>query len=259
MADMFDITDEDNNRLDYIGMMVRRGPTPPPEDFINVGAGMSISATINLGDNYEFVTGGKYTVRLNMPGYSDLISTENVQLAIQLDSAPIRQQIKGPQGFTNCNANQISQVNSAISGSLSSSARAYNCLYGETCEALSTQWFGTYSASNRNYATSCFNAVYNRLNNYEFNGYCNPAGCGNNVFGYVYPTDTTFTVYMCALFWSIPAERVNTIVHEMSHFRTLGGTNDYAYGRSNCLALARQSPNQATRNADNICYFAEDA
>jgi len=164
-----------------------------------------------------------------------------------------------PDGFTNCNANQISQCNAAINGAWGDCNRARNCLSGGTCESLSTQWFGTYSQSNRQFTSSCFNAVYNRLNSFEFNGYCNPAGCGNNVYGYVYPTDGTYTVYLCNLFWTVPGERVNTIVHEMSHFRPLGGTNDYTYGQSNCLALARNNPNQASRNADNVCYFSENA
>jgi len=64
---------------------------------------------------------------------------------------------------------------------------------------------------------------------------------------------------MCGLFWSRANERVNTIVHEMSHFRNIAGTQDYTYGQSNCLSLARANPTQASHNADNVCYFAGEA
>jgi len=260
-TDMFDIRDEQNNRVDYIGMLVRRGEKPIDEEYITVPAGGHLSVTVDLADNYEFLSVGKYVVRLDLPLCSDLhyILNENHIVSLSLNTLPPLKTFFHPDGFTNCNANQISQTNTAINGAWSESNRARNCLNGGTCESQSTLWFGTYSASNRQFTTSCFNAVYNRLNNAEFNGYCNPAGCGSNVYGYVYPTDSTFTVYMCNLFWTIPNERVNTIVHEMSHFRSLGGTNDYAYGKPNCQALARNNPNQASRNADNICYFSESA
>jgi len=262
-TDMFDIRDEQYKRVDYIGMYVRRGDTPIDEEYITVPAGGQISTTVNLGENYEFLSVGKYTVRLDLPLYTEdsLIYSfsENHLVSLSLTALPLRKSVFKPEGFTNCNSNQISQTNSAINGAINEAARSYNCLSPRSCESLYVNWFGTFSSSNHNFVTNCFYNVYQRLYNSEFNGYCNPAGCGSNVYGYVYPTDTTYTVYMCGLFWSIPGERVNTIVHEMSHFRTLAGTNDYAYGRNACLNLARSNPNQASRNADNICFFSESA
>jgi len=68
-------------------------------------------------------------------------------------------------------------------------------------------------------------------------------------------------VYLCGAFWSQPAERVNTIIHEMSHFNAVGnpGTQDYTYGRASCKTLANNNPYQATHNADNVCFFSDDA
>jgi len=260
-TDMFDIRDENNNRLDYIGMLVRRGEQPLDEEYLTVPARGTITTIVDLGDNYAFSSVGNYVIRLDLPTYSELIfdSSDEQVVSVMLDSIPVRKPVKQPQGFTNCNSQQISQVNSAINGAISEASRAANCLTAGSCNALAVTWFGTYNANNYNYVTTVFRNVNSRLNNYEFNGYCNPAGCGSNVYGYVYPTDTTFTVYMCGLFWSRPAERVNTIVHEMSHFSSLGGTNDYAYGKAACMNLARSNPAQASRNADNICYFSESA
>ncbi|QRW20924.1 peptidyl-Lys metalloendopeptidase [Rhizoctonia solani] len=38
----------------------------------------------------------------------------------------------------------------------------------------------------------------------------------------------------------------------------LGSTSDYAYGQSNCLALARSNPTNAVYNADNHAFFSVD-
>jgi len=257
-TDMFDIRDEQNNRVDYIGMVVRRGEEPIEEEYVTIPAGGSVSAIVNLLENYEFLSVGMFVVRFDLPLYSEIEYSNMDQIvSFLIRDLPSRDPVKKPLGYTNCNTNQINQVRAALSGSSAESTRAYSCLNGRTCNTQSVTWFGTFNAANNNYLISVYNSVRNRLANYEFNGYCNPAGCGANIYGYVYPTDTTFTVYMCGLFWSRPAERVNTIVHELSHFRSLGGTQDYAYGKPNCMSLARSDPARATRNADNVCYFSE--
>jgi len=254
---MFEIVDEFQNRLQYIGMIVKRGEEPIAEEYQTLLPGASVSAVVDLADNYEFKTVGKHVVRVDLPLNSQLMyAPDDSQLASFLvDDVPAPPKRDTAPAYTNCNSNQISQCESSVTSSRSECSRSVNCL-NSGCDTPYARWFGTYTATNWNFVSTCFRNVYNRLTNYAFNGYCNPAGCGSNVYGYVYPTDTTYTVYLCGLFWSRPNERVNTVVHEMSHFRALAGTNDYAYGQSACLNLARSNPTQASHNADNICYFA---
>jgi len=166
-------------------------------------------------------------------------------------------QIPSPES-TNCNSNEQSQVATAVTGSKAETKNAFNCMSQRTCDSTAVRWFGLYNRANFEYSTGMFNRVNNRLVNYAFNAYCNPSGCGNNVYGYVYPTDPAYTVYLCGAFWRLPGERVNTVVHEMSHFRALGDTQDYAYGQPACLNLARSDPFRATHNADNVCYFTAE-
>ena len=71
------------------------------------------------------------------------------------------------------------------------------------------------------------------------------------------------------------AEKIQTIVHELSHFISIGSTNDQgthasnllsdfedstivfaAYGEQNCYNLAQSSPDSARSVADNYGYFA---
>ncbi len=49
-----------------------------------------------------------------------------------------------------------------------------------------------------------------------------------------------------------------TIIHEVSHFNAVAGTDDIVYGQSGAKSLAISDPNGATNNADSHEYFAEN-
>jgi hypothetical protein len=79
-------------------------------------------------------------------------------------------------------------------------------------------------------------------------------------YAYVYPNDDT-KVYLGDDFAPAPAtgpdSKAGTLVHEMSHYDTVGGTEDHAYGQGPCKALAKQDPPKAQSNADSFEYFVE--
>ncbi|CAF3733890.1 unnamed protein product [Rotaria sp. Silwood1] len=52
--------------------------------------------------------------------------------------------------------------------------------------------------------------------------------------------------------------KAGTLVHEVSHFSIVAGTDDYAYGQSSALALAKTNPAKARMNADNHEFFTEN-
>jgi len=259
-SNMFDIRDDKDNRLEYTGMLVRRGPTPLPEEYTSLPAHSSLTVTVDLWSIYKFSSIGKFSISLDLPFTDNNFQVNDEIVAFELKSLPFSD-ITRPalRDYTNCYNNEITIIVSAVDGARSEAATAFNCLNAGSCYDLAVRWFGTYSQANYDYDMAVFNAVRNRLTNSQFNAYCNPAGCGNNVYAYVYPSDSTMTVYLCNLFWQIPNERVNTIVHEMSHFNSLGATNDYAYGKTACLNLARSNPYSASHNADSVCYFSEEA
>jgi len=66
-------------------------------------------------------------------------------------------------------------------------------------------------------------------------------------------------IYLCGAFWNAPMvgtdSKAGTLIHESSHWTVHGGTIDYAYGQSNCKALAFNNPDQATVNADSHEYL----
>jgi peptidyl-Lys metalloendopeptidase len=49
--------------------------------------------------------------------------------------------------------------------------------------------------------------------------------------------------------------RAGTIIHENSHFDNNGGTDDYAYGQEDAQNLAKEDPETAIQNADNVEYL----
>ena len=49
-----------------------------------------------------------------------------------------------------------------------------------------------------------------------------------------------------------------TLIHEMSHFNAVAGTDDVVYGQSGAQNLANSDPDSAITNADSHEYFAEN-
>jgi len=80
-------------------------------------------------------------------------------------------------------------------------------------------------------------------------------------FAYVYPNDSTHTVYIGDDFGPAPNTGTNskagTVIHEASHFNDVVGTDDHTYGTTKTQNLASSSPSTAQDNADNFEYYME--
>ena len=104
------------------------------------------------------------------------------------------------------------------------------------------------------------------------------SSCDGNVYAYVYPSDMSQYIYMCEFTFNYPvsllqhltsvpdwavfqdySEKVQTVIHELSHFDFIGATNDNAYGEQPIYELAN-GPNadfsKALLTADTYGYFA---
>ena len=53
--------------------------------------------------------------------------------------------------------------------------------------------------------------------------------------------------------------RGGTLLHAMSRFTVVAGTDDWAYGQATAGALAGSNPDRAIDNADSREYFGENA
>jgi peptidyl-Lys metalloendopeptidase len=81
-----------------------------------------------------------------------------------------------------------------------------------------------------------------------------------DVYAHVLPTDP-FVIKLGAFFWPAPDtgfdSKPGTLIHEMTHFSSVGATADLAGDTSSSKALAQSDPAGARRNANNYEYFVE--
>jgi len=121
------------------------------------------------------------------------------------------------------------------------------------------QWFGIYTESRYALVESNFDAISDALSQKNVTFDC---GCDEPfAYAYIY-LSRPYEIYLCGLFWSAPRlgidSQAGTIVHEISHFRDVAGTEDHAYGQNGAMDLAFRYPVLAIDNADNYLYFAEN-
>lgn len=87
-----------------------------------------------------------------------------------------------------------------------------------------------------------------------------PDDADPDLYAYVY-ADKPPTIYLGQMFCKAPPtgmdSKAGTLCHEMSHFKTIGGTKDYVYGAKNAEQLAKKKPKKAMKSADNFQYYCE--
>ena len=165
--------------------------------------------------------------------------------------------------FVGCSNTRTTQVRSALTSAESYASNSLAYLNAGTRGSRYTTWFGTYNSSRYSKVRGNFSKISSAVSTQPLVFDCGtcPTTEYADAYAYVYPSQP-YRVYLCNAFWAAPStgtdSRAGTIVHEVSHFTVVAGTNDYAYGQSAARALAISSPSRATRNADSHEYFAEN-
>jgi peptidyl-Lys metalloendopeptidase len=121
-----------------------------------------------------------------------------------------------------------------------------------------TSWFGEATPARYDTAVASFNAIDDAIENETITFSCK---CNNTSYAYVYP-DRPYEVFVCKSFWATgdtgTDSRGGVIIHEVSHFNVVAGTDDFVYGHAGARDLAISSPDDALNNADNLEYFTEN-
>jgi len=160
--------------------------------------------------------------------------------------------------YSQCSASQQSTVSQALAAAqtMANNADAYMSA-GKTGTRY-TKWFGAVNSSRVATIKSHYAAIKSALATKPITVNC---GCTDTSYAYVYPTQP-YTIYVCKAFWSAPLSgtdsKAGTLVHEMSHFNVVAGTDDWAYGQSAAASLAISNPAKAIDNADSHEYFGEN-
>jgi peptidyl-Lys metalloendopeptidase len=284
-ANLFQVT-RDGREVDYLGILVKR-PAPTAADYVAIAPGQSISGRTELSRHYDMASGGEYLVSYRLDLQADnrvaglAAGSEAAEMAAPADApadaiaiwreAPSRAAIDwetignlvAPEGlsFTNCSSSQQSSVTTAVNSAKTYSTGAKNYLLGKTYSTVGpryTSWFGAKNSSRFNTTKTHYTNIENAFLTKPVVVDC---GCHEDYYAYVYPSQP-YKIYVCNAFWSAPNtgtdSRAGTLVHEMSHFNIVAGTDDWAYGQSACRSLANSNPKKAVDNADSHEYFAEN-
>ena len=122
-------------------------------------------------------------------------------------------------------------------------------------------WFGAHDSDRYATAMSHYEKIDAAYRTKHIVIACKGSKCSNSIYAYVFPTEP-YKIYVCGAFWDANItgtdSRAGTLVHEMSHFDIVAGTDDVVYGQPGAKQLAVRDPDSALANADTHEYFAEN-
>ena len=272
-ANIFKLKNGSKN-IEYQGRLVKRGQ-PKEEDYTLFDIGESRTVTISLPQYYKMLKKGDYTIEyrgkfnsLNKNLKSKILQKSNnstTQLTIPFipKKIEIRKEEKLTPQFQGCSQSRIDILNEAHDealGMVKIASTAMNNASKNTTGKRYVTWFGKSTTTRQTDVTTHFSNIYNSLENKKISYDCGT--CNDDYsYAYVYPTEH-YKIYLCGSFWSANVtgtdSRAGTLIHELSHFEIVAGTDDHVYGQSEARELAKTSPDQAIDNADNYEFFAEN-
>ncbi len=286
----------DGQTIRFDGAMVKR-TTPTAADFAIIRPGGVHRAVVDLSTVYDMHLGGDFTVAFNAPlQYASLSGSERLKQSngapMTANSAPIvvgavaaiTPAVGRPRppsyrvirsnsniafglniAYVGCTADRQDQLGNAVIAARAYSENAKGYLNSNATGPRYTSWFGAYTSSRYSTVRQHFVNIDNALdqNNGQLTMNCNCTDVQDpvNTFAYVFPAQP-YQIYLCGAFWRASLlgtdSKAGTLVHEVSHFNVVAGTDDHAYGQGDASNLANTNPTLAVDNADNHEYFAEN-
>ena len=264
----------------YVGPVYRRLDVDESR-FIKLAAGASLSADVDFAADYRIPADGDYRIRYTGTFHildgalardsSDVMdqtdswqpNTESVELSLSASSLVARPRAQPPQ-LGNCSTVQSNTLVTATTNAEAFVDESLQSLRSTPVASRSTSprytaWFGAYSEANYAVVDSVYDRMSSVLTNEAISYQCQPALCSSDsVLAYVQPF-LSDTINLCPLFFDARLDdtyKAGTIVHELSHFLRIAGTEDLAYGPTAAATLAQSSNTDALQNADNYNYFA---
>ena len=154
------------------------------------------------------------------------------------------------------------ELHSAVDRLISSADKSV-AAWDDQAQRSAKRWFGSDSNSTRDQLVARIDRLKAALPRVALFRFEPQMATESSTFAYVYGSDTgELRVFVDTLFAatsdSPPDSRAGVILHELSHFTTVSGTDDHEYGHGNCQNLALVSASDAWANADNFEYFMEE-
>lgn len=270
-----------NEPVTYTGRTVKRSSVSS-NHYVRMEAGATISATLALNEYYDIDAVGQYSVqfvgdihfhqprtlqgrRQSTPTDADTLEVASLQSnRVSINLAPDIQPRIRPPAYSACSVQEQTDIVEAATIAETLTQTALSDLRSLSLDERASSpryntWFGRYTASRFDQVVTNFDAIEDALANevLQFNCNCDEEG----IFAYVYSA-FPYTITLCPEFRNASPNgensRAGTIIHELSHFTVVAGTDDHAYSHLGTRALANASPDLAVANADSHEYFAEN-
>ncbi len=282
---LFRVT-RDDKPVRYTGAVIKRA-APQPKDYVEIAAGATLNYKVELTGHYDFSRNGRYAIEFQSDRGTHGSGAQSMRSAAAMylwaqnrnekldaaatadDTADSRSALATPSltaaaaslSYTGaCTSSQKTQLSQAVTAATNYASSSATYLSGTpSATARYTSWFGAYTASRWATAKDHFVKARNAFQGAALTLDCSCKDSGT--YAYVYPTQP-YKIYVCGAFWSAPMtgtdSKGGTLVHEMMHFNVIAGTDDWAYGQSAALSLAKSNPTKALDNSDNHEYFTEN-
>ncbi|WMS44503.1 M35 family metallo-endopeptidase [Acuticoccus sp. MNP-M23] len=280
-SDIFRITNA-AQLAPYIGRKYKRA-APTDADYFVLEPGATRSATVDLTESYDISAAGTYSVEYeaNPLPVTERLSRTDESLAggARLESRPALFRLTTPRPlseivleqslaaqtpvFRNCSAARKSTIGAALTKADEITLEAEKTLRDTPVadrpnKARYKTWFGVYDTARYTRVLANFSKISETTQSKTITFDCD---CNDSAFAYVYP-NRPYEVWLCNAFWSANTSGTDsqsgTIVHELSHFTVVAGTDDHQYGHTDAKALAISDPGRAIDNADSHEYYAEN-
>ena len=293
--DMFWVKKEEDVAV-YLGRIMKRA-APEPEDYVTLDPKESISTDFDLSEVYDISKSGNYTVEYDShildigteepktlaekvaktgDSRTQRVRSNKVEFNLLEDRSPKQSQGVALEwserlsaaavvpNFRACTTKQRTLLKDALTEA-KKMAKEVQSILSNTPGPNSRryiEWFGVLTAQNYDRVKGNYNKIATALTSEKIIFNCSLVDCsGDGVFAYVYPT-RPFEIFLCNAFWRAGMagtdSKPGTIIHELSHFNVLAGTDDNVYGQVRCRQLAGTDPSEAIANADSHEYFAEN-
>jgi len=268
LAQLFEVT-RDGLPVSYLGIQVKRAP-PTSADVTALAPGAARSSRVELSALYRMDITGAYTVRYRadrLPPTATAPLAASVWIDGRLprglpESAyePAAASLPAGSGltFSHCSNTQQDGIAASVQAAQSMAQDGDAYLRINALADRYTNWFGPLDEARAATVARHFDAIRDAFATRPITVDC---ACTQPWYAYVYPNQP-YTIHVCKAFWTAPMtgtdSRGGTLVHEMSHFTVVAGTDDRVYGQAAAAALAGSDPARAVDNADSHEYFGEN-
>ena len=271
---LFEVT-RDGIPVRYLGRQVKRAP-PGAADYIALAPGASRSVRVELSSLYQMGGTGSYSIRYR-GGALQLFSAPGIRHAVveraqapaasvwiegrlprgQLETSPATEGGAG-LSYSQCSNAQQATIAGAAQAAQAMATDAHAYAGQKNLGPRYTTWFGAFDSERAMTVLRHFVAIQDAFATKPVTVDCS---CREDYYAYVYPNQPN-KINVCNAFWAAPLtgtdSKGGTLVHEMSHFTVVAGTDDWAYGQSAAAALGNSDPARAIDNADSHEYFSEN-